>query len=64
MLKTKVENFFFKFLIQYYSTTYKIVYDQKDSKDLSLLYKLCECFNLFFSPSQSPKGLYMDSILR
>lgn len=46
------------------NVNYKIVYEQTDVNDLSNLYRLCECFNLFHSPSHRPRGLYMDNILR
>jgi len=43
---------------------FKVVFKQKDLNDFSELKKLCKCFNLFYHDTESPKGLFLDSILR
>jgi hypothetical protein len=43
---------------------FKIVFKQVDENDFSELKKLCKCFNLFFHDTETPKSLYMNSVLR
>ena len=48
------------FLSQYY----KIIYTQENESDLKSLKELTKCFHLFYDPAHSPKGLYLNTVLR